>query len=93
MGWEERQVRGYLEFVRTAQSYHGRPIFALFCGDKDAEGRSWCPDCVTGEARGGSACLRQGPCRSWGSRTGPGAFPENSGGHGSRGASAGLQAQ
>lgn len=55
MGWEERQVRGYPEFVRTAQSYHGRPIFALFCGDKDAEGRSWCPDCVTGEAHRGSA--------------------------------------
>lgn len=55
MGWEEMQVRGYPEFVRTAQSYHGRPIFALFCGDKDAEGRSWCPDCVTGEARGGNA--------------------------------------
>lgn len=52
MGWEEKQVRGYPEFVRTAQSYHGRPIFALFCGDKDAAGRSWCPDCVTGEARG-----------------------------------------
>ncbi|NWU22975.1 TXD17 protein, partial [Dyaphorophyia castanea] len=49
MGWEEVQVRGYQEFVRTAQSYHGRPIFALFCGDKDAEGRSWCPDCVTAE--------------------------------------------
>lgn len=51
MGWEEKQVRGYSEFVETAQRYHGRPIFALFCGDKDAEGRSWCPDCVTGEAR------------------------------------------
>lgn len=55
MGWEEVQVRGYPEFVRTAQSHHGRPIFALFCGDKDAEGRSWCPDCVTGEDRAGSA--------------------------------------
>lgn len=55
MGWEEKEVRGYPEFVQTAQSYHGRPIFALFCGDKDAEGKSWCPDCVTGEARGGSA--------------------------------------
>lgn len=54
MGWEEKQVRGYGEFVQTAQRYHGRPIFALFCGDKDAEGRSWCPDCVTGEARGGA---------------------------------------
>lgn len=52
MGWEEKQVRGYPEFVQTAQRYHGRPIFALFCGDKDAEGRSWCPDCVTGESRG-----------------------------------------
>ncbi|KAM9257255.1 thioredoxin domain-containing protein 17 [Cariama cristata] len=49
MGWEEKQVRGYPEFVQTAQRYHGRPIFALFCGDKDAEGRSWCPDCVTAE--------------------------------------------
>lgn len=52
MGWEEKQVRGYPEFVQTAQRYHGRPIFALFCGDKDAAGRSWCPDCVTGECRG-----------------------------------------
>uniref|UniRef100_A0A8B9T8E6 Thioredoxin domain-containing protein 17 n=1 Tax=Anas platyrhynchos TaxID=8839 RepID=A0A8B9T8E6_ANAPL len=49
MGWEEKQVRGYSEFVQTAQRYHGRPIFALFCGDKDAEGKSWCPDCVTAE--------------------------------------------
>lgn len=57
MGWEEKQVRGYSEFVQTAQRYHGRPIFALFCGDKDAEGRSWCPDCVTGEARGGAGAL------------------------------------
>uniref|UniRef100_A0A8C4V822 Thioredoxin domain-containing protein 17 n=1 Tax=Falco tinnunculus TaxID=100819 RepID=A0A8C4V822_FALTI len=49
MGWEEKQVRGYPEFAQTAQRYHGRPIFALFCGDKDAEGRSWCPDCVRAE--------------------------------------------
>lgn len=54
MAWEEKQVRGYPEFVQTAQRYHGRPIFALFCGDKDAEGKSWCPDCVTGEACGTS---------------------------------------
>lgn len=60
MGWEEKQVRGYPEFVQTAQRYHGRPIFALFCGDKDAEGRSWCPDCVTGEARGAGGTPRCG---------------------------------
>ncbi|XP_019366558.1 PREDICTED: thioredoxin domain-containing protein 17 [Crocodylus porosus] len=49
MGWEEKPVRGYAEFARTAQQHHGRPIFVLFSGDKDAAGHSWCPDCVTAE--------------------------------------------
>lgn len=54
MGWEEKPVRGYGEFVQAAQQSRGRPVFALFCGDKDAQGRSWCPDCVTGEPGGGT---------------------------------------
>ncbi|KAM9117769.1 thioredoxin domain-containing protein 17 [Pangshura tecta] len=49
MGWEEKAARGYSEFVQAAQQSRGRPVFALFCGDKDAQGRSWCPDCVTAE--------------------------------------------
>uniref|UniRef100_A0A452IB20 Thioredoxin domain-containing protein 17 n=1 Tax=Gopherus agassizii TaxID=38772 RepID=A0A452IB20_9SAUR len=61
MGWEEKAVRGYSEFVQAAQQSRGRPVFALFCGDKDAQGRSWCPDCVTGESGGGTPPLR----RAW----------------------------
>lgn len=26
----------------------GKDIFAYFSGDKDAQGLSWCPDCVKG---------------------------------------------
>lgn len=27
----------------------GKHIFAYFSGDKDAQGMSWCPDCVEGK--------------------------------------------
>ncbi|XP_032629775.1 thioredoxin domain-containing protein 17-like [Chelonoidis abingdonii] len=40
---------GYSEFVQAAQQSQGRLVFILFCGDKDAQGRSWCLDCVTAE--------------------------------------------
>ncbi|XP_067394097.1 thioredoxin domain-containing protein 17 [Emydura macquarii macquarii] len=49
MGWEEKPVRGYSQFVQAAEQNRARPIFVLFCGDKDAQGSSWCPDCVSAE--------------------------------------------
>ncbi|EMP26166.1 Thioredoxin domain-containing protein 17 [Chelonia mydas] len=50
MGWAERAGRGYSEFVQAAQQNRGRPVFTLFCGDKDNQGRSWCPDRITAES-------------------------------------------
>uniref|UniRef100_A0A452IMN9 Thioredoxin domain-containing protein 17 n=1 Tax=Gopherus agassizii TaxID=38772 RepID=A0A452IMN9_9SAUR len=47
LGFEKVLMRG--EFMQVSQQNRGRPIFAFFCGDKDDQGRSWCPDCVTGE--------------------------------------------
>uniref|UniRef100_A0A8C0GYG5 Thioredoxin domain-containing protein 17 n=1 Tax=Chelonoidis abingdonii TaxID=106734 RepID=A0A8C0GYG5_CHEAB len=38
-----------IEFIQVSHQNRGLPIFAFFCGDKDDQGRSWCPDCVTAE--------------------------------------------
>lgn len=46
--YEEVSVRGYDEFCRAVSERQGKDIFAYFSGDKDAEGKSWCPDCVKG---------------------------------------------
>lgn len=47
--YEEVSVRGYDQFCKAVSERQGKDIFAYFSGDKDAEGRSWCPDCVRGE--------------------------------------------
>ncbi|XP_073523933.1 thioredoxin domain-containing protein 17 [Phyllobates terribilis] len=47
--YTEVKVQGYEEYSREAEKHRGRPLFALFCGDKDEQGVSWCPDCVTAE--------------------------------------------
>uniref|UniRef100_A0A8D0G818 Thioredoxin domain-containing protein 17 n=1 Tax=Sphenodon punctatus TaxID=8508 RepID=A0A8D0G818_SPHPU len=49
MGWEEVPERGYSDFERVVGQHRGRPIFAYFTGDKDAQGVSWCPDCTKAE--------------------------------------------
>ncbi|XP_061829197.1 thioredoxin domain-containing protein 17 [Nerophis lumbriciformis] len=47
--YEEIHVRGYAEFCQAVSERKGKDLFAYFCGDKDAEGTSWCPDCVRAE--------------------------------------------
>ncbi|CAI9551749.1 unnamed protein product [Staurois parvus] len=45
----EVKVHGYEEYCREVEKYRGRTVFALFCGDKNEDGVSWCPDCVKAE--------------------------------------------
>ncbi|XP_018520935.1 thioredoxin domain-containing protein 17-like [Lates calcarifer] len=47
--YEEVNVRGYAEFCQAVSERKGKDIFAYFSGDKDAQGKSWCPDCVKAE--------------------------------------------
>ncbi|KAF3847561.1 hypothetical protein F7725_020589 [Dissostichus mawsoni] len=47
--YEEVTVRGYDEFSQAISERKGKDIFAYFSGNKDAQGKSWCPDCVTAE--------------------------------------------
>ena len=42
-------VTGYAEWQEFVKNNDGKDIFALFCGGKDENGKSWCPDCVTAE--------------------------------------------
>lgn len=46
--YEEVNVRGYDEFCQAVSKRKGKDIFAYFSGDKDAQGKSWCPDCEKG---------------------------------------------
>lgn len=46
--YEKVNVRGYEEFCQAVSQRSGKEIFAYFSGDKDAQGNSWCPDCVKG---------------------------------------------
>ena len=46
--YEEVKVHGYEEFCKAVSDRKGKDIFAYFSGDKDADGNSWCPDCVKG---------------------------------------------
>lgn len=41
-------VQGYDEFKKAAEEHADKTIFALFTGSAGSDGRSWCPDCVTG---------------------------------------------
>lgn len=45
---KEILVEGYEEYVKAAAENKGKQVFALFSGSKDANGESWCPDCLTG---------------------------------------------
>ena len=48
---KEIKTRGFKEFMATVESedLKGKDIFCFFCGDKDENGKSWCPDCVISE--------------------------------------------
>ncbi|XP_055983172.1 thioredoxin domain-containing protein 17 [Sorex fumeus] len=43
--YEEVRVSGFEEFGKAVEQHKGKTIFAYFTGSKDAEGKSWCPDC------------------------------------------------
>ncbi len=47
--YEEVRVSGFGDFSRAVEEHGGKTIFAYFTGSKDADGRSWCPDCVEAE--------------------------------------------
>ncbi|KAI7800650.1 putative thioredoxin domain-containing protein 17 [Triplophysa rosa] len=47
--YEEVSVHGYEEFCKAVSERKGKDIFAYFSGDKDEQGKSWCPDCVKAE--------------------------------------------
>ena len=47
--YEEVSVSGYEEFMQVVEQHSGKTIFAYFSGSKDAEGKSWSPDCVQAE--------------------------------------------
>lgn len=57
--YEEVSVSGFEDFTRAVEQHKGKTIFAYFTGSKDAEGKSWCPDCVLGEA-GVRGCCPKG---------------------------------
>lgn len=44
-------VCGYNEVVKKADELQkgGKNVYVLFCGSKDENGKSWCPDCVEAE--------------------------------------------
>lgn len=65
--YEEVSVSGYEEFIQAVKQHNGKTIFAYFSGSKDAEGKSWCPDCVQGEAGIRVSCLEDlaGKLRLW----------------------------
>lgn len=65
--YEEVSVSGFEDFNRAVEQHKGKTIFAYFTGSKDAEGKSWCPDCVQGEAgvRGCCPKWQKARPRSW----------------------------
>lgn len=60
---KEIHVEGHAAFVKTVEENTGKQLFAMFCGSKDANGASWCPDCVTGKVyeRVTMSCARNNP--------------------------------
>uniref|UniRef100_A0A4X2MC97 Thioredoxin domain-containing protein 17 n=1 Tax=Vombatus ursinus TaxID=29139 RepID=A0A4X2MC97_VOMUR len=47
--YEEVRVSGFCDFCGAVEEQRDKSIFVYFTGNKDAEGRSWCPDCVQAE--------------------------------------------
>ena len=46
---EEIHVEGFDAFTEAYSKYKGQLVFALFCGSVNADGKSWCPDCIVGQ--------------------------------------------
>lgn len=49
--YEEVAVHGYDDFCQAVSERKGKDIFVYFSGNKDAQGKSWCPDCVKGNVK------------------------------------------
>ncbi|MEE6527659.1 hypothetical protein FKM82_029202 [Ascaphus truei] len=49
--YTEVKVQGYEEYCKEVEKHKGQAVFTYFSGSKNAEGVSWCPDCVTGTIR------------------------------------------
>lgn len=47
---KEIHVQGLEAYKKAVDENKGKTIFALFSGSTDADGKSWCPDCVTGKS-------------------------------------------
>lgn len=47
-------ARGFIEMEKLLKLYENQkdPIYIYLFGEKDKQGRSWCPDCVEGEYGG-----------------------------------------
>ena len=45
----EVHVEGFDAYQKEVEENKGKTIFALFCGSKNENGDSWCPDCVVGQ--------------------------------------------
>ncbi|GCB72680.1 thioredoxin domain-containing protein 17 isoform X2 [Scyliorhinus torazame] len=43
------EVSGFAEFMKAVDANKDKTIFVYFTGAKDAQGVSWCADCVTAE--------------------------------------------
>ena len=44
------KVEGFEAFMTEAEKHKGKTIIALFSGSVGKDGKSWCPDCVTGKS-------------------------------------------
>jgi len=55
-------VRGFKEMENLLKLYDTKrcPIYIYFYGEKDKQGRSWCPDCVAGRWRTPLRCCSYG---------------------------------
>lgn len=50
------KVEGFDAFKKVVDENKSKSIFALFTGSVGANGKSWCPDCVTGMSKGANSC-------------------------------------
>jgi len=50
-------VEGYDELQKALQDNQGQVIFVLFSGSLEANGQSWCPDCVKGRHIAYKLCI------------------------------------
>ncbi|KAM4797004.1 thioredoxin domain-containing protein 17 [Rhinophrynus dorsalis] len=47
--YTELKVQGYEEYCKEVEKHKNQDVFVYFSGSKNADGVSWCPDCVKAE--------------------------------------------